>query len=69
MISLVSQFIDIPVITGGGFNDADSVTAAVNAGASIVVQGTYLEKNMGDKDIKGLADIVSALKKAGSKRL
>ena len=68
MISMVSQFIEIPVITGGGFNDAKSVSDAVDAGASIVVQGTYLERNMGDTEIKGLAEIVSALKKAGSKR-
>ena len=69
MISMVSQFVDIPVITGGGFNDAESVKNAVEAGASIVVQGTYLEKNMGEKEIDGLANIVSALKKAGAKKV
>ncbi len=69
MISTVSQSIGIPLITGGGFNDAKSVSEAVDAGASIVVQGTYLEKNMRDKEIKGLAEIVTALKRAGAKRV
>ncbi|MGY5852458.1 MAG: geranylgeranylglyceryl/heptaprenylglyceryl phosphate synthase [Candidatus Thorarchaeota archaeon] len=68
MITTVSQFIDIPLITGGGFNDAESVKRAVNAGASIVVQGTYLEKHIMEDRGKGLAEIVKALKEAGAKR-
>ena len=69
MISAVSQFIDIPVITGGGFNDAKSVVTAVEAGASIVVQGTYLEKHVQSDGGKELAKIVKALKEAGAKRV
>ena len=69
VISTVSQFIDIPVITGGGFNDAKSVAAAVEAGASIVVQGTYIEKEVQKDKGKGLANIVKALKEAGAKRV
>jgi phosphoglycerol geranylgeranyltransferase len=68
-ISTVSQFIEIPVITGGGFNDAESVRGAVEAGASIVVQGTYIEKNVQKDKGKGLAEIVRALKEAGAKRV
>lgn len=69
MISTVSQDIDIPVIAGGGFNDALSVVAAVEAGASIVVQGTYLEKHVREDKGEGLKKIVGALKKSGSKRV
>ncbi|MBN2229585.1 MAG: geranylgeranylglyceryl/heptaprenylglyceryl phosphate synthase [Candidatus Thorarchaeota archaeon] len=69
MISAVSKFIDIPVITGGGFNDAESVVRAVDAGASIVVQGTYLEKNVKKDKGEGLAKIIKSLKEAGAKRV
>ena len=69
MITTVSQYVDIPLIVGGGFNDSKSVTNAVNAGASIVVQGTYLEKNVLEDKGAGLKDIVKALKKAGAKRV
>ena len=69
MITTVSQYVDIPLIVGGGFNDAKSVTNAVKAGASIVVQGTYLEKNILDDKGAGLKKIVKALKEAGAKRV
>lgn len=69
IISTVSQFIEIPVITGGGFNDAESVKGAVEAGASIVVQGTYIEKEIRKDKGKGLANIVKLLKEAGAKRV
>jgi phosphoglycerol geranylgeranyltransferase len=69
MIGTVSQFIDIPVITGGGFNDAESVVRAVEAGASIVVQGTYIEKQVQADKGEGLKKIVKALKGAGAKRV
>jgi len=69
MISTVTQFLDIPVITGGGFNDAASVVGAVEAGASIVVQGTYVEDHVLADKGAGLAKIVKALKSAGAKRV
>ncbi|MEE9353785.1 MAG: geranylgeranylglyceryl/heptaprenylglyceryl phosphate synthase [Candidatus Thorarchaeota archaeon] len=69
MITTVSQYVDIPLIVGGGFNDAKSVTTAIEAGASIVVQGTYLEKNVLEDEGAGLKNIVKALKKAGAKRV
>ena len=69
MITTVSQYVDIPVIVGGGFNDAKSVTNAIKAGASIVVQGTYLEKNVLEDKGAGLKKIVKALKEVGAKRV
>ncbi|MHA2378633.1 MAG: phosphoglycerol geranylgeranyltransferase [Candidatus Thorarchaeota archaeon] len=68
-ISVVSQYCDLPIIAGGGFNDAKSVVSGVEAGASIVVQGTYLEKNVQKDKGEGLKKIVKALKEAGSKRV
>ncbi|MGY5872417.1 MAG: geranylgeranylglyceryl/heptaprenylglyceryl phosphate synthase [Candidatus Thorarchaeota archaeon] len=69
MISIVSQFIEIPVITGGGFNDKESVVNAVNAGASIVVQGTYIEKHVQKDKGESLKKIIKGLKEAGAKRV
>ena len=68
-IATVAQYCDIPIITGGGFNDAESVVKAVEAGASIVVQGTYLEKHAQSDKGAGLKKIVKALKDAGAKKL
>ncbi|UCE11282.1 MAG: geranylgeranylglyceryl/heptaprenylglyceryl phosphate synthase [Candidatus Thorarchaeota archaeon] len=69
MISAVTEIADIPVVTGGGFNDAESVAKAVEAGASIVVQGTYLEKTLSKDKGAGLKKIIKALKEAGAKRV
>ncbi len=68
-IAAVSQYCDTPIIVGGGFNDMESVVRGVEAGASIVVQGTYLEKHVQKDKGKGLKKIVKALKDAGAKRL
>jgi phosphoglycerol geranylgeranyltransferase len=69
MISTITKFIDIPLITGGGFNDEESVVTAIESGASIVVQGTYLEKQVQKDGGVGLAKIIKGLKKAGAKRV
>ncbi|MFW9966851.1 MAG: geranylgeranylglyceryl/heptaprenylglyceryl phosphate synthase [Candidatus Thorarchaeota archaeon] len=69
IIAAVSQYCDIPLITGGGFNNIESVVGAVEAGASIVVQGTYLEKHAQADKGAGLKRIIEALKAAGAKKL
>ncbi|MHA1481169.1 MAG: geranylgeranylglyceryl/heptaprenylglyceryl phosphate synthase [Candidatus Thorarchaeota archaeon] len=69
MIETVSQYIDIPVIAGGGFNTADDVVKGVESGASIVVQGTYIETQIQADKGEELKKIIKALKSAGSKRI
>lgn len=69
MIKTVSQYVQIPVVAGGGFNDEISVVKGVEAGASIIVQGTYLEEHLLKDKGEGLKKIVKALKTAGSKRV
>ncbi|NHI82994.1 MAG: geranylgeranylglyceryl/heptaprenylglyceryl phosphate synthase [Candidatus Thorarchaeota archaeon] len=68
-ISMVSQYCDVPVIAGGGFNDAKSVVRGVESGASIIVQGTYIEKHVQKDNGAGLKRIVEALKAAGAKKV
>ncbi len=69
IISTVKQFVEIPIITGGGFNDRESVVRAVEAGASIVVQGTYVEEHAQSDNGRELKEIIRALKVAGAKRV
>ena len=69
MLSTISQFVDIPVITGGGFKTTDDVIRGVKAGASIVVQGTYLENHVQADKGAGLKKIIKALKIAGAERV
>ena len=69
MIKTVCQYVSIPVIAGGGFNDEASVVKGVEAGASIIVQGTYIEDHVLKDKGDGLRKIVKALKVAGSKRV
>ncbi len=69
IISTVAKYAEIPIITGGGFNDEKSVVRAVDAGASIVVQGTFVERSLPEDGGEALSRIVRALKKAGAKRV
>lgn len=69
MISTVAQYVTIPVIAGGGFNTREDVVRGVEAGASIVVQGTYVEENTLKDKGAGLKRIIEGLKTAGAKRV
>ncbi|NHJ13718.1 MAG: geranylgeranylglyceryl/heptaprenylglyceryl phosphate synthase [Candidatus Thorarchaeota archaeon] len=68
-ISMVSQYCDIPIIAGGGFNDVKSVVQGVESGASIIVQGTYIEEHVQKDKGAGLKKIIEALKAAGAKKV
>ena len=43
MVKAVAEYVDIPVIVGGGIRDADTAREKVEAGASFVVTGTAVE--------------------------
>lgn len=47
MIGAVSDYVDLPVIVGGGIRDAATARAKVEAGASFVVTGTAVEDDPG----------------------
>ena len=47
LIRAVVDYVDAPVIVGGGIRDADSARAKVAAGASFVVTGTAVEADPG----------------------
>lgn len=47
MVRAVSDYVDIPVIVGGGIRDAATARQIVEAGASFVVTGTAVEDDPG----------------------
>ncbi|MBE6525952.1 MAG: geranylgeranylglyceryl/heptaprenylglyceryl phosphate synthase, partial [Thermoplasmata archaeon] len=44
MISAVKETINIPLIVGGGIRTPEAATAAREAGADIIVTGTFVEQ-------------------------
>ena len=45
IVESVSNFVSIPIIVGGGISSPEIASKLVNAGASIIVTGTAIEKN------------------------
>lgn len=58
MIRSVSEYIDIPIMTGGGLHTPEECAARIEAGASFVVVGNGLEK---DADHNLLKELTSAV--------
>jgi putative glycerol-1-phosphate prenyltransferase len=57
MIKEVSDYVNIPVMTGGGVNSPEEVEEKIQAGASFVVVGHRFENS---QDIELLKDFASA---------
>jgi len=60
MIERVKEYIQVPLIVGGGIRNATLAVDACRAGADIVVVGNAIEKD--DKLIASIADAVHSLK-------
>lgn len=58
LIAAVADFIDIPLIVGGGIRNPDDARARVEAGASFIVTGNVLEKDGNSHLIDEFADAV-----------
>ena len=56
IIKAVNKAINIPIIVGGGINTPDIAKSAVDAGASMIVTGTVIEKDPGH--IKNFTDAI-----------
>ncbi len=63
-IKAVSRSVQIPVIVGGGINTAADAKKAVEAGASVIVQGTFIEKTVLKDGGASLKEIIKAVKSA-----
>ncbi len=58
IIKAVKDFITIPIIVGGGVKTPEQAKSKVDAGASFVVVGNALEKNLNDSILKEFADAI-----------
>lgn len=47
MVEAVAEYVDIPVIVGGGIRDAETAREKVEAGAAFIVTGTAVEDDPG----------------------
>lgn len=63
MIQVVREYVDIPVIVGGGIRDAYTAVEKIDAGADIIVTGNLLHKKNGIKIMKDIAKVVTSKRK------
>ncbi len=69
IIAAVSKSVKIPVIVGGGINKPEEAAQAIAAGASMVVQSTFLERIAYDTDaVEKLSSVIRAMKEASKKK-
>ncbi|MEJ2252088.1 MAG: geranylgeranylglyceryl/heptaprenylglyceryl phosphate synthase [Candidatus Lokiarchaeota archaeon] len=64
-ISLCSQVLSVPIIAGGGVETKEDARSFVEAGADIIVMGSFIEKNILKDDGCSLKLIIDEIKEAG----
>ena len=66
-VYVVSKFIDIPLIVGGGIRRPDQAAKLIAAGADIIVQGTQFEELLAEKNFEAISkkvnEVIFAMKK------
>ncbi len=60
LIAAVKEYIDIPVIVGGGIRDADTAKSKLTAGADIIVTGNLLSSENGIEKMKEIAGVIKS---------
>lgn len=65
IINLCSKVVSVPIIAGGGVQNKDDARAFVEAGADIIVMGTFLENNVLNDDGASLREIIDEIKEVG----
>ena len=63
---MCSKILNIPLIVGGGVGNKEDAKTFVEAGADIVVMGTFLENNVLKDNGTSLKGIIEEIKSAGS---
>jgi putative glycerol-1-phosphate prenyltransferase len=64
LITAVDEWIELPLIVGGGIRTPEEAAAKVKAGADFIVVGNTIEENAGADLIKSLSNAVHAAGKA-----
>ena len=62
IIKLCSQVLNIPIIAGGGVQTKEDAAAFVEAGADVIVMGTFLENNLMNDNGASLKVIIDTIK-------
>jgi phosphoglycerol geranylgeranyltransferase len=62
MIRMVKQFIDVPLIVGGGIRTKEQALAAASAGADIIVTGNVIESTGGKQKVSEIIEGVKGTK-------
>ena len=62
---MCSTILNIPVIVGGGVSNKEDARSFVEAGADVVVMGTFLENNLLKDNGTSLKGIIEEIKNAG----
>ena len=62
MIRMVKQFIDVPLIVGGGIRTKEQALDAASAGADIIVTGNVIESTGGKQKVSEIIDGVKGTK-------
>jgi len=65
IITLCSQILKIPIIAGGGVECKEDARKFIEAGADIIVMGTFLENNIVSDKGASLKVIIDEIKEAG----
>lgn len=67
-VAVTSRVADVPLIVGGGINTPEVATELTKAGASIVVQGTFVERSILSDEGRKLKETIKLLKDVGTTR-
>ena len=69
LIKMIKKVAELPVIVGGGINDATEARKKIQAGADIIVQGTFLETHLLKDEGASLRPIIDAIHEEGTKKI
>ena len=65
IINLCSKVLSVPIIAGGGVQSKDDAREFIEAGADIIVMGTFLEQNIFNDKGMSLKEIIDEIKDIG----
>ena len=65
IIKLCGKVLSLPILTGGGVQNEGDAKEFVNAGADVIVMGTFLEKHVLNDKGASLKIIIDEIKEAG----
>ncbi len=67
-INMCSKVLSIPIIAGGGVNNEEDARELIEAGADIIVMGTFIENNIMNDNGTSLKAIIDEIKVAGKNK-